>query len=109
MYSAMREHVSCLRTRPNSSDCDWVGTACFRSDHTVHCLRLLCLIYAAFLIGCASSKPPLRTVTHVDLPKYMGDWRVIANIPYFAEKDCIDSIESYALRPDGRIANSFTF
>jgi len=51
---------------------------------------------------------PLQTVPHVDIPRYMGDWYVIANIPYFAEKDCVDSIESYALRPDGRIDNVFT-
>lgn len=53
-------------------------------------------------------KDPLRTASHVDLPRYMGDWYVIANIPYFAEKNCFDSIESYALRADGRIDNWFT-
>ncbi len=53
-------------------------------------------------------KEPLRPVPHVDLPRYMGDWRVIANIPYFAEKNCFDSIESYALRPDGDIDNWFS-
>lgn len=53
-------------------------------------------------------KEPLRTVPHVDLPRYMGDWYVIANIPYFAEKNCFDSIESYALRADGNIDNWFT-
>ena len=52
-------------------------------------------------------KPPLRTVVHVELKRYVGDWRVIANIPYWAEKDCVDSIESYGLRPDGKIANWF--
>jgi apolipoprotein D and lipocalin family protein len=51
---------------------------------------------------------PLQTVPHVDLPRYMGDWYVIANIPYFAEKGCFDSVESYALRPDGDIDNWFT-
>jgi apolipoprotein D and lipocalin family protein len=51
---------------------------------------------------------PLRPAAHVDLPRYMGDWRVIANIPYFAEKNCFDSIESYALRPDGDIDNWFS-
>ena len=72
--------------------------------------RLRCLLAAAALLtGCATSHPPLRTVSHVDLPRYMGDWRVIANIPYFAEKDCVDSIESYGLRPDGKIANIFRF
>jgi apolipoprotein D and lipocalin family protein len=59
-------------------------------------------------MGCTSVKDPLRTVSHVDLPRYMGDWYVIANIPYFAEKNCYDSIESYALRPDGDIDNWFT-
>jgi apolipoprotein D and lipocalin family protein len=53
-------------------------------------------------------KPELRTVPHVDLPRYMGDWYVIANIPYFAEKNCYDSVESYALRADGDIHNWFT-
>jgi apolipoprotein D and lipocalin family protein len=71
---------------------------------------LLMLFVAALgLGGCATSHPPLKTVGHVDLPRYMGDWRVIANIPYFAEKDCVESIESYALRPDGKIANWFRF
>jgi apolipoprotein D and lipocalin family protein len=50
---------------------------------------------------------PLQTVSHVELNRYMGDWYVIANIPYFAEKNCFDSIESYALRPDGKIDNWF--
>ena len=67
----------------------------------------------ASLAGCASTMKtpsrPLRTVAHVDLKRYMGDWRVIANIPYFAEKDCVDSVETYALRTDGRIDNWFTF
>ena len=58
--------------------------------------------------GCASVKEPLKPVAHVDLPRYMGDWYVIANIPYFAEKNCFDSVESYALRPDGDIDNWFT-
>jgi len=56
-----------------------------------------------------ASKTPLRTVSQVDLPRFMGDWRVIANIPYFAERGNVDSIESYALRPDGQIANGFAF
>ena len=65
--------------------------------------------------GCATTSstkmktPTLQTVAKVDLPRFMGDWRVIANIPYFAEKDAVDSIESYALRPDGKIDNWFTF
>lgn len=72
------------------------------------------LIIGTFLGGCAThsdsmKKPPLKTVPYVDLQRYMGDWRVIANVPYFAEKDCVDSIEGYQLRPDGKITNRFTF
>jgi apolipoprotein D and lipocalin family protein len=47
-------------------------------------------------------------VQRVDLPRFMGDWYVIANIPYFAEKGCFDSVESYALRADGNIDNWFS-
>lgn len=67
-----------------------------------------------FLGGCATQSAnmktqPLQSVPYVDLQRFMGDWRVIANIPYFAEKDCVDSIEGYSLRPDGKITNTFTF
>ena len=62
---------------------------------------------ASLSLGCASMSQPLRTVTYVDLGRYMGDWYVIANIPYFAERHCFDSIESYALRADGKIDNWF--
>ena len=83
-------------------------------------LALVALL-AVFTTGCATSKSPapsaikpkttaaLRLVPKLDLPRFMGDWRVIANIPYFAEKNCVDSIESYALRPDGKIDNWFRF
>src|SRR6185436_16258633 len=67
------------------------------------------LAAALLFTGCATRQQPLHTVPYVDLPRYMGDWYVIANIPYFAEKECVESIESYALRPDGKIANWFRF
>src|SRR4051812_31700828 len=70
--------------------------------------KIFVLLIATLSVGCSSMKPELRTVPHVDLPRYMGDWYVIANIPYFAEKNCYDSIESYALRADGDIDNWFS-
>lgn len=72
-------------------------------------VRGLFTFLGSLALGACASKPPLKTVAHVDLPKYMGDWRVIANIPYFAEAGAVDSIESYGLRPDGKIANWFRF
>ena len=67
------------------------------------------LLLPAFLSGCAARGAPVQTAQHVNLQRYMGDWFVIANIPYFAEKNCVDSIESYALRPDGKIDNRFRY
>jgi apolipoprotein D and lipocalin family protein len=69
--------------------------------------RVIVAVLLSLTLGCTSMKQPLQPVPHVDLPRYMGDWYVIANIPYFAEKNCFDSIESYALRSDGKIDNWF--
>ena len=52
---------------------------------------------------------PLRTVSWVDLPRFMGDWYVIASIPTFIEKGAHNAIESYRLEADGTIATTFTF
>ena len=71
---------------------------------------ILALITALFLAltGC-SSQPPMVTVAHVDLERFMGDWYVIANIPTFLEKGAHNPIESYRLDTDGSIATTFTF
>lgn len=72
------------------------------------CFSFLLVAASGLAAGCSSMNPPLKTVAYVELSRYMGDWYVIANIPYFAEKNCFDSVESYALRPDGDIDNWFT-
>lgn len=64
------------------------------------------------LTGCNSnppSLPPLKTVTQVDLPRFVGDWYVIASIPTFIETDAYNAIESYRLDSDGSIDVTFTF
>jgi apolipoprotein D and lipocalin family protein len=62
------------------------------------------------LAACQSApQPDLPTVAKVDLPRFMGDWYVIANIPTFIERGAHNAIESYALAPDGTIATTFTF
>jgi apolipoprotein D and lipocalin family protein len=67
---------------------------------------LACL---AWLVGCASKYPPMKTVDHVDLSRFMGDWWVIAHIPYFLERDTYDSKDTYRPRPDGRMENVFSY
>jgi len=73
--------------------------------------RLVLIAFTCLAAGLsvAGSQPPLRTVPHVELERYMGDWYVIANIPYFAEKDKVATIERYELGPNGKIANTFIF
>ena len=72
--------------------------------------RLLILSACLALASCAAMpKEPIKTVEHVDLPRFMGDWYVIANIPTFIEKDAYNAVESYRQNPDGTIATTFTF
>lgn len=68
-------------------------------------LAALALSGCALLSGDFGDVPAAR---QVDLARYMGDWRVIANIPYYGEEGCIDSVESYALLPNGKIDNWFS-
>ncbi|TZF90369.1 lipocalin family protein [Cognatilysobacter lacus] len=70
------------------------------------------LIAAALVVlaGCASAgAPTVPHVAQVDLPRFMGDWYVIAAIPSFAERDAFDAVESYAPLPDGRIQTTFRY
>ena len=60
------------------------------------------------LAGC-SAAPSLPTVANVDIPRFMGDWYVIANIPTFMEQGAHNAVESYRLDADGSIATTFTF
>jgi apolipoprotein D and lipocalin family protein len=68
------------------------------------------LIIQLVLSGCGGMNvKPIPTVTYVDLPRFMGDWYVIANIPTLIEKDAHNAVESYKLNDDGTIATTFTF
>jgi apolipoprotein D and lipocalin family protein len=62
------------------------------------------------LVGCTTvSHPPIALAPKVDLPRFMGPWYVIANIPTFLEKGAHNAIESYRLAEDGTIETTFTF
>jgi apolipoprotein D and lipocalin family protein len=71
-------------------------------------------VAAAGLASCSNDPPnpnpradvPLQSVP-VDLPRYMGRWYVIANIPYFAERDFVASHVEWTLRDDGKIDDVF--
>lgn len=52
--------------------------------------------------GRSHAAPEVRTVRHVNLPAYMGSWRVIACMDNPAERNFFDAVETYSLHRDGR-------
>jgi apolipoprotein D and lipocalin family protein len=63
----------------------------------------------AMFAGCATSTterlrlPPLQTVAHVDLSRYLGTWYEIASFPQRFQRGCTASTATYTLRADGDI------
>jgi apolipoprotein D and lipocalin family protein len=75
-------------------------------------IRLLILLAVFLLAACASpgaQRAPLEAASSVDLPRFMGTWHVIANVPYYFENGKVATRDEYRLRPDGRIDNDFVF
>lgn len=70
-------------------------------------------ILATLLAGCLGSSPSpdsLRAINRpIDLPRFMGDWYVIAHIPTFIEDEAFNGVESYRLAEDGTIPTTYTF
>jgi apolipoprotein D and lipocalin family protein len=77
-------------------------------------IALAALGIVAVAASCSNDPPnpnpradvPLKSVP-VDLPRYMGRWYVIANIPYFAERDFVATHVEWTLRSDGKIDDVF--
>ena len=63
----------------------------------------------ALLSACASAPPTIPPVASVDMPRFMGDWYVIAQIPTYIERKAFDSVESYRLDADGKIRTTFRY
>jgi len=70
---------------------------------------ILSTILLPLSITACGSYPPIRTEQQVDIPRFMGDWFVIANIPTFIEEGAHNAVESYSLNEDGTIATTFSF
>lgn len=94
-------------------DCDQIGMplALMTIDTTVASMKLLFSLCALVLLCSCSTMPkqPLRTVDHVDLPRFMGNWYVIGMIPWFVEKDNVGTMDIYTPRPDGKIDVTYAF
>ena len=72
--------------------------------------RLVSLLLGPLaLAGCATTTterlrlPPLVTVPHVDLDRYLGTWYDIASFPQRFQRGCTATTATYTKRPDGQI------
>ena len=76
---------------------------------------LLCvssLLPFLLLMGCSltpTKQAPMKTVAHVDLPRFMGAWYVIGTIPWFVEKENVGTMDVYKARADGKIDITYVF
>jgi apolipoprotein D and lipocalin family protein len=67
------------------------------------------MVWALVATGCARTTterlqlPPLETVAHVDLARYVGTWYEIASFPQSFQRGCTATTAAYTLRPDGEI------
>lgn len=74
--------------------------------------RFLIFVVCVSLAACVNmgkKQSPLKTVDSVDLERYAGDWYVIANIPYFAERGNVAGRVNYRARPDGRFDDLYFY
>jgi apolipoprotein D and lipocalin family protein len=71
--------------------------------------RLATGLWALVTAACATSSterlhlPPLRTVAHVDLSRYVGTWYEIASFPQGFQRGCTGTTATYQLREDGDV------
>ncbi|MFJ5446710.1 lipocalin family protein [Methylobacillus methanolivorans] len=73
------------------------------------CKHWLAALMSMFGLSACATQTPLPLASHVDIERFMGRWYVIAHIPTWIEKQSYNAVESYALKPDGSIATTFTF
>lgn len=71
-------------------------------------MRARLLAAVLLLAGCATTTeklklPPLTTVDHVDLSRYLGTWYEIASFPQRFQQGCTATTANYTLRDDGLI------
>ncbi len=68
-------------------------------------MRLILILAISLLAGCASTPKELGPITVVDelsMEQYDGQWYVIANIPYFFERNNVTPRVIFRQRDDGR-------
>ncbi len=71
-------------------------------------LRRCVLLFTWVLTGC-QTVPVITTEAEVDIPRFMGQWYVIAHIPAFLERNAYNAIESYEFVLPNVVKTRFEF
>lgn len=69
-------------------------------------IKNLVIFCSSILVCCqtpANAEAPLKTVDHVDVERYMGEWFEIASFPQWFSRNCFNTTANYTLRDDGRV------
>jgi apolipoprotein D and lipocalin family protein len=78
-----------------------------KKQHLIFLGVTLCALQS---LACAQViDAPLKTITSLDVPRYMGTWYEIAKFPNWFQKKCIGNTKAvYSMKPDGnlRVLNS---
>jgi apolipoprotein D and lipocalin family protein len=64
---------------------------------------VLLLVLIAGCVQVDEGLPPLQTVPHVEIERYLGTWYEIARYPHPFQKGCVATRAIYSLREDGQI------
>ena len=65
---------------------------------------ILLLLFLPIIPATGEETESVKTVSHVDIDKYMGEWYEIARIPNSFQKKCIGNVTAnYTLRADGKV------
>jgi apolipoprotein D and lipocalin family protein len=67
------------------------------------CCGLLCGLTSCVTTTERHKLPPLITVEHVNLERYLGTWFEVASFPQGFQAGCTATSATYALRADGEI------
>ena len=66
--------------------------------------KLLMIAMITLFQVAARGAEPLKTVSYVDVERYMGVWYEIASFPQWFSKDCFNTSATYALRDNGKVS-----
>jgi apolipoprotein D and lipocalin family protein len=73
--------------------------------------RFFALAIIGWLLGACqmNQQAPVTLADQVDIPRFMGDWYIIATIPTPFEKGAFNAVERYRLTDGGHIDTTFTY